>query len=269
MEINIFKHEFKANLKSVATWSISIAALVLVFGALYPSFSQQAAQINEAMANFPAGLRDAFGLNGDLASVMGFFGGFLFLFVQLCIAIQAAGYGFGMVSVEEREWTADFLLTRPVKRNGILTAKLAAALLNLAITDAVTSAACFGAVGAFSSGNPYDSGTLRLMVASLIPFQLFFLFVGLALSLMVKRIRNVMPYSLGLAFGMYVLSVFSDALGTSALEKLTPFKHFSPSYLVVNGGFDPALVLISAVIIVAGLAGSYVLYNRRDIPSVA
>jgi len=268
MAINIFRREFRASLRSVATWSVSVAALLLIFGALFPAFSQQAAQINQAMANFPPALRDAFGLNGDLSSVLGFFG-FVFLFVQLCIAIQASGYGFGLVSVEEREWTADFLLSKPVRRNSVLTAKLLAALAGMAITDLVTMAAGFGFISAFSDGKPYDGGTLGLMLMSVIPFQLFFFLVGLAVSLMVKRIRSVMPYSLGLAFGMYVLSVFSDVLGTSALEKITPFKHFAPTYLVQNGGFDPALVLISVVVIVVALTVSYLLYNRRDIPSVS
>lgn len=268
MQTNIFRREFRASLRSIATWSASIAALVSVCLALYPSFSQQADQINQAMANFPPALRDAFGMKGDLASVLGFFG-FLFLFVQLCIAIQASGYGFGLVSVEEREWTADFLLSKPIKRNGVMSAKLLAALSAMAVTDIVVAAACFGAVSAFSSGKPYDSGTLGLMVLSIVPFQLFFFFAGLAVSLLVKRIRSVMPYSLGLAFGMYVLSVFSDVLGTSALEKVTPFKHFSPTYLVEHGGFDMALVAVSIAVIAAGIVASYALYNRRDIPSVS
>jgi beta-exotoxin I transport system permease protein len=268
MATNVFKREFKALLKSIVTWSLAVAALMLIFQSLYPSFSKQASQIENALSNYSPALRDAFGLNGDLASVLGFFA-FIFLFIQICLAIQAAGYGFGLVSVEEREWTADFLLTRPVTRNSVLTAKLLSALAGMAITDVVLAASTFAFVSAFSGGAAYNSGTLGLALLSVIPFQLFFFFVGLAVSLLVRRIRNVMPYSLGLAFGLYVLSVFSDALGTSALEKVTPFKHFSSTYLIVHGNFDLALVLISIGVIIAGAVGSYVLYNRHDIPSVS
>ena len=68
-------------------------------------------------------------MNGiDLATVLGYFG-LVFLFVQLCLAIQAANYGFALVSVEEREWTADFLLAKPVGRSQIMTSKLLAALV--------------------------------------------------------------------------------------------------------------------------------------------
>jgi len=101
-----------------------------------------------------------------------------------------------------------------------------------------------------------------------VPFELFFLAVGLVISLVVKRIRSVTPYAMALGFGMYVLSVFGDLLGESTLEKLTPFKHFEPKYIVQNGAWDWPLVLISVAVIVVSLVGSYLLYTRRNIPAV-
>ena len=98
---------------------------------------------------------------------------------------------------------------------------------------------------------------------------MFFFCLGLLISLMVKRIRSVMPYSMGLAFGMYVLSVFGHMLGSSILEEITPFKHFDPSYIVQNSRLDMPLVLVSVAVIVISVTGSYLLYVRRDIPAVA
>jgi ABC-2 type transport system permease protein len=106
------------------------------------------------------------------------------------------------------------------------------------------------------------------LLLSIVVFQLFFLSVGLVIPLLVKRIRSVMPYSMGLGFGMYVLSVFGDMLGTSLLEKITPFKHFEPNYIIQHGAYDLPLVLISASVIAISLVSSYVLYTRRDIPGV-
>ncbi len=71
-----------------------------------------------------------------MATVLGFYG-FVFLFVQLCLAIQAGNYGFGLVSIEESELTADFLLSKPVSRAQILTGKLLAALTSLLVTALV------------------------------------------------------------------------------------------------------------------------------------
>jgi ABC-2 type transport system permease protein len=256
------------HLRSVITWSVSVAALILVYVSLFSSFAQDAELLNEMMANFPEQLLTAFGLTGvNLATVLGYFG-FVFLFVQICLAIQAANYGFSLVSIEEREWTADFLLAKPVGRTQILTSKLLAALSGLAITDIVVWISSFGFINLFRGDRTYEAKPLLLLLLSIVVFQLFFLNVGLVVSLLVKRIRSVTPYSMALGFGMYVLSVFGDMLGESALEKITPFKHFEPNYILQHGAYDLPLVLISVVVIVISLVGSYLLYNRRDIPAV-
>jgi ABC-2 type transport system permease protein len=98
---------------------------------------------------------------------------------------------------------------------------------------------------------------------------LFFLSLGAFISLMVKRVRNVTPYSMALAFGMYVLNVFSQMLGDSKLELITPFNHFDPNYIVQHSAYNIPLVMISLAAIVISVWGSYLLYARRDIPSVA
>jgi ABC-2 type transport system permease protein len=268
MAINIFRHEFKMHLRSAIIWSVSITLLLLLFISLFSSFSEQAALLNDMMQKFPKQLLTAFDLiNVNLAEVLGYFA-FVFLFVQICLAIQAANYGFSLVSIEEREWTADFLVAKPVKRTQILTSKLLAALSALAITDIVVWIVSVVGITLFKGDGTYETGRLLLLLFSIVPFELFFLAVGLAISLLVKRIRSVTPYAMALGFGMYVLSVFSDMLGTSALELITPFKQFGPNYIVQHGAYDLPLVLISVSVIVIALVGSYLLYARRDIPGV-
>jgi ABC-2 type transport system permease protein len=268
MRMNIFRQEFEMHTRSVITWSVAVAALLFVFVSLFSSFAKDAALLNEMMDNFPPELLTAFGMNGiDLATVLGYFS-FVFLFAQICLAIQAANYGFGLVSIEEREWTADFLLTRPVRRTQILSSKLLAALSGLFITDVVVWISSFAFINLFKAGGTYQAGPLLLLLLSIVPFQLFFLAVGLVVSLLVKRVRSVTPYAMALGFGMYVLSVFGDMLGESVLENITPFKHFDPNYIVQHDGYDVPLVLVSVAAIVISLVASYALYTRRDIPAV-
>lgn len=269
MRTNIFRHEFKMHLRSVITWSVAVAALIFVYVSLFSSFAEQAELLNEMMANFPKELLTAFGLTGvDLSTVLGYYG-FVFLFVQICLAIQAANYGFSLVSVEEREWTADFLLAKPVRRTQILTSKLLAALCGLIITNAVVWISSFGFIHLFKGDRTYQTKPLLLLLLSLVVFQLFFLGVGLVISLLVKRVRSVTPYSMALGFGMYVLSVFGDLLGESVLEKITPFKHFNPHYIIQHEAYDWPLALVSVAVILISLVGSYWLYVRRDIPAIA
>ena len=268
MRANIYRQEFKMLSRSVIIWSVAVLAVIFLMVTVFSSLFEEMALFTEMMDRFPPQLLTAFGMNDlDLAEVLGFFS-FVILFVQLCLAIQAASYGFSLVSVEEREWTADFLLTKPVPRSQILTSKLLAALSGLLITNIVVWISTFVSIATSQGDRTYDTGTLVLLLLSPAVFQLFFLGVGLVISLLVKRIRSVTPYAMGLGFGMYILSVFGDMLGESVFELVTPFKHFEPGRIIRTGAWDLPLVLISVVVIVVSVVGSYVLYTRRDIPAV-
>lgn len=269
MNANIYRHEFRARLKSVAIWSVSLALLIFLFFALFPAFATEAELMNEMLANFPAEMRAAFNLDKmNLATVLGYFS-FLFMFAQLCLAIQASNYGFGLVSIEEAELTADFLLSKPVSRMEVLSSKLMAALCSLAITNLVVWISSFIAITLFRDQRDYELRTLLLLLVSALIFQIFFLCVGLLISLLVKRVRSVTPYGLGLGFGAYVLSAFSGVLGDVKLELLTPFKHFDAAAIVANNAYDLPLVLLNVGIAVIALAVSIWLYLRRDIPAVS
>jgi len=269
MSATIYWHELRSRTKSIISWSLAIIGIVLLYFSFYPTFANQAALMNEMMANFPPELLQAFGMTGlDLSTVLGFYS-FVFLFIQICVAIQASNYGFGLVSVEEAELTADFLLSKPVTRTQILSGKLLAAFSAMVITNLVAWISSFVIITLFRNGHDYDAGILALLLSSLILFQLVFLSVGLVVSLLVRRLRSVTPYSMALAFGSYVLAAFSGMLGDVALEKITPFKHFDPNYIIQHGALDTPLVMISVVVTILSLAGSYWLYLRRDIPAVS
>ncbi len=269
MSATIYRHELFTRLKSVIIWSAAITALIFFFCSMFTIFADQAALMNEFLARYPQELRAAFGMDRmDLATVLGFYS-FVFMFIQLCLAIQASNYGFGLVSIEESELTADFLLSKPVGRAQVLTSKLLAALTSLTITNLVVWAASFTAITLFRGGHEYEPGTLILILLGIVIFQLFFLSVGLVVSLMVKRVRSVTPYALGLGFGMYVLSAFSGIFGDAKLELVTPFKHLDAPYIVQYGAFDTPLVLLNVTVTLVALAASYWLYTRRDIPAVS
>jgi ABC-2 type transport system permease protein len=269
MKATIYLHEFRTRIRSIITWSVSVAAIVFLFSSLFPGFASQADLVKSLFARFPPALLEAFGMqNSDLSTVLGFYS-FIFVFVQLCLAIQAGNYGFGLVSIEETELTADFLLSKPVSRAQVLTSKLLAAMSCLTITNLVVWVVSFISLTMFNGGRTYEIGTLLLLLVSIVIFQFFFLTVGLVVSLLVKRVRSVTPYSMGLGFGMYVLSAFSAVLAEDKLEYITPFKHLDPAYIVKNSALNTPLVLLNVAVSVVALAVSYWLYIRRDIHAVS
>ena len=100
-------------------------------------------------------------------------------------------------------------------------------------------------VNVYAGGQPFDTRTLLLLLLSIAVFQLVFLTVGMLISLLVKRVRNVIAFSMALVFGMYVLSAFGSMLGDDKLDVITPFKHFDPNYIISHGAYDLPMVLIS------------------------
>ena len=86
-----------------------------------------------------------------------------------------------------------------------------------------------------------------LLLLSMAIFQLFFLSVGMLISQLVKRIRSVTPFSMGLVFGLYILNAFGGMIGKKSLEILSPFQHFAPSYILQHSAWDLPLVMIPVV----------------------
>jgi beta-exotoxin I transport system permease protein len=266
--MNIYIQEFKMKLGSVITWSISIIGVLFLFFWIFSTIADDMELLNQVMSNYPPELLAAFGWDRmDLGTVLGFFA-FTFSFIQIMISLQAANYGFSLVSIEERELTADFLLAKPVTRSRIMNSKLLAALTCLLITNVVLWAASFAAVNAYSAGRTFDSGILAKVLLTVLFLQLFFLSVGLVVSLLVKKVPSVTPFSMAAVFGMYILAAFGGSLGEDAFSYLTPFKHFEAVKIVNTGEFDLPKVMISVAVIGISLAASYVLYNRRNIPTV-
>ena len=192
------------------------------------------------MVQFPPELRAAFGLDAlDMATVLGFYG-FVFLFVQLCLAIQAGNYGFGLVSIEESELTADFLLSKPVSRAQILTSKLLAALTSLLVTLWSSGPARSSAIALFRGGRSYDPATLRLLLSQRpdLPALLPGRWPGDLPAGQARAQRDALlarPRLRHLRVG-----AFSGLFGDVKLELITPFKHFDPSYIVRQGAYDIA-----------------------------
>ncbi len=263
--MNIYNREVKNRLKSALIWSVSIFLLLLLFMSFYPGFAMDETLWEMILENYPKEMLQAMGMTGvNMSTVIGYFT-MCMLFTQICLAVQASQYGFSILSEEERDLTADFLLTKPVKRNKVFISKLTAALTGLMVTCAVVWGSTFLFISVFNDGHEYDSGMVVKMLSVVILFQLFFLGVGMIISVSVKKIKSVLPFSMGLAFGMYIISAIGSIVDDNILAYLTPFKYFEPNTLVIDGRYNPVMIIICTVVIVVSLVGSFILYNKRNI----
>ncbi|MBF7097280.1 ABC transporter permease subunit [Alkalibacter mobilis] len=267
--LNILKYELKMHIKSIIIWVISIVAVIYMMMAFYPTFGKDAALVEKLMANYPEEMLKAFGMSSGLglSTVLGYLA-FSYVFVQLCLAIQASNYGFSILSVEEREFTADFLMSKPVSRTNILHAKFIAATVAVVVTNIATWLGTFSAIEIFKSEAAYDAGKVVLLLALTLLFQLFFLTFSMAISVLVKKVRSVLTFSLSLGFGTYIINAVRAIVGGELLGYLSPFYHFDPNSILDSGSADTKMMFINIVIIILSVITTYSLYVKRDIHSL-
>ncbi len=267
--MNIFHYEFQMKRKSILLWSLSLVGFFIFYMAFFPTLVQDSQAFESIMDSFPEELLSAMGLNKDLslASLIGYFS-LTFTLIQLGLGIQSANYGFSILSEEERELTADFLMTKPVSRSRIFWSKFFAACLSLLITAVIVGVGGIISIGVFNGGEAYKLSHVLLLFASVPIFQLIFLSLGMVISLFFRKVRSVLSLSMGLVIGLYVVNSMKGILDSNLLGYFTPFHYFEPGDIMRDGTYNLSLLWISILIIGVSLFGSYILYKRRDIHSL-
>ena len=265
--MNMFLHELKAYRKSTIIWTCSLAALVVVFLSLYPAFSKDVETVKNLFKGFPEAVRKAFGFEMEnFFSILGFYS-FLFMYVTLCGSIQAMNLGTSIVSKEIREKTADFLLSKPVSRKEILTAKLLAAFTSLVVTNTIFLIIANTMTMAVKSED-YSIKIFLLISITLFSIQLFFLSLGVVVSVIFSKIKSVISVSLSTVFGFFIISMVGSIIGDEAVRYITPYKFYDNAYIMNNASYEPVFVIIEVVFIITAIAASYLIYAKKDIHTV-
>lgn len=265
--MNMYRHELRDILKPTMIWTFSIMAITIFFFSMYPTFSKEAESLRRMLEGFPQAILQA--LNFDInafTSILGFYS-YIFVYISLAGAIQAMILGTGIISREIREKTADFLLTKPVTRKAIMTSKLLAALTAIIITNiGYVSAAYLMAAIVESEG--FQQGVFFLISLSLLFIQLIFLAIGLITAVLVSRLKSVLPVSLGTVFGFFVINMFAKSIGDDKMGYFTPFYYFDSMYVLQHKAYDPELMMLTIILIIMMVTGSYVMYAKKDIHTI-
>jgi ABC-2 type transport system permease protein len=264
--MNVYLRELKAYRKSMIIWALSLSVIVVLFMTVYPSFTKDVAASRQALAGLPIAIRKA--LNVSLANFFTIFGFYSYLlnFVTLAGAIQAMNLGTGIISKEDAGKTADFLLSKPVTRQAVVTAKLAAALTVLVITNLVFIGVSL-VTAEIVSKTPFASGTFLLLSLTLFFIQLAFLVLGTLFSVSLRRIKSVIAVSLPTVFVFYIIGTLGAIVGNSTVRYITPFKFFDTDYIINHQTYEAKYLIIEAVFIVAAICLSYIVYAKKDIRS--
>jgi ABC-2 type transport system permease protein len=267
--MNIYKFELSMLKKSILIWSLAVPLALAFYMLFYPTIATDTGALDDLMNSFPEEFLAAFGMNAELpiSSLLGYFS-LTVSMIYIPLAIQASNYGFHILSVEEREFTADFLLTKPVKRSQIFISKILAVLTSLLITNVIMWIITLATLYLVRGDSSFELNKILIVMSSFAFIQLFFFFLSLLISVSIKKVSSVLSFSMGLSFGMYILSALGSVLSFNIFKLISPYAHFDPNYILINANHQWHLVFITIAVIILSIPFSYFLYARRNIASL-
>lgn len=265
--MNVFKQELKMAYRSVIYWTFAMIGICWLFMTFYQSIAADAALMNEVFENFPKEFLNALGISDlDMSTIQGYYG-LIFNYVTLIGAIYAMKLGLSVLSEEARCKTSDFLVVKPVERYTIVTAKLMTVLVLVVVQNIVYDLVSYG-IALIYKEIQFDTGLFFMVNSTLFFVQMFFIGFGLLLSVLIKRIKSVLPITMGVVFAFFVLQMLNETLNEESLTYVTPFAYFNMSSMIKDKAIDGTYLILDAVLIVLFITLTYVIYKRKDMPSV-
>ncbi len=171
-----------------------------------------------------------------------------------------------ILALEEREKTAEFLLTKPVTRLEVVRSKLAAFFTYLLLLNVVILTIGFIGLEIFKGNSDYRPMTF--LIHSFYSFLLMLAFgaSGLLLSLLIKRGRPITNILIGIVFGGYLIDILSQiSASTEKFGYLSPFKFMDTGILRPDYGLELWRVLYFLGLSLVFITLTFVVYKKKDI----
>ena len=260
--MTIFLHELKRGRTSLMIWSGALAFMLGLCILIYPEMESQMGDISAMFADMGS-FTAAFGMDRiNFGSFIGFFAVECGNILGLGGAMFAAILGISTLAKEEKEHTAEFLLTHPVTRERVITEKLLAVLaqvLVLNLTAALVTAVTKGIIG--ENG---DQKELFLLFLAYLLLQIEIAAITFGISAFLRG--NGLGIGLGLAFLLYFLNIVANLTEDAAfLAYITPFAYAEGADIITSGAIDGKYLAVGAVMAAAGIAAAFLHYRKKDI----
>ena len=262
--MNIFLHELKSNLKSAVIWALSMLLLALIFILIYPSFAQGEVEMKNLLAGYPPQVLKAFGFDLNiLFSPLGFYS-LVFQYIVLCGSIQAMILGCLLISKEFTRKTADFLMTKPVSRMAVISAKISAGISSLIISFGLVVGLTWVLLIFLISQSIAFENYMKISITFFLIEMMFFA-IGVFVAVTVRKVKSVTGISIGIVVGFFVLGLLVSSGIDVDLRYLVPFKYYDYIKILGGNGFELNFVIINILFVLITISVSYVIYIKSDI----
>ena len=260
--MTLFLHELKRDRTKLIVWSGAIALMLLISIVIYPQMTSQMSEIGDMFSEM-GGFSEAFNMDKiNFGEFRGYFAVECGNVLGLGGAFFAALLGIAALAKEERERTAEFLLTHPVSRRRVVSEKLAAVLAEIVILNLAVVIAALAATLAI--GEKIDAKLFFLIFLGYFLMQIEIACVMFGLSAFLRG--NGFGIALGAAFVLYFLNILANLTDKAeALRYITPFSYADGTAIVASGGIELKYLIPGIFFMIAGAAAAFVQYCRKDI----
>ena len=260
--MTLLKHELKQGSKTLAIWTASIGFLIAICLFLFPEMKGEMDNVSDMFASMGS-FTAAFGMDRlNFGTLIGFYAVECGNILGLGGAFFASLIAVSALAKEEKERTAEFLLSHPVSRVSVISSKLAALVVQIVVMNVVTfalSAACIAAIGE-------EPAWKEICLLHLAYFLLQLELAGICFGISAFLRRGSLGIGLGIAAMMYFLNIIANISEKAEfLKVITPFGYAEGADIVSNGSLDGKLVLIGMAFALIGVAAAYFWYSRKDI----
>ena len=260
--MTILKHELKQNRTSFWIWTLVISFMIGVCVFIYPEMKGEMESISDVfsdMGSFSA----AFGMDQiNFGTLLGYYSIECGNVLGLGGAFFAAICGAGILAKEEKEHTAEFLLTHPVSRKKIITEKLFSVMLQIVLLNVIVFAVVIG--GMFAIGETIPWVEVLLLHLAFLILQLELGAIGFGISAFLRK--GSIGIGLGVAVTMYFLNLIANITESAEfLKYITPFAYTNGTDIVTEVALEVKLILLGTAYALVAIAAAYWKYTKKDI----
>lgn len=260
--MTILKHELRLGKNSFFIWTASIGFLLSVCIFLFPEMKDQMGEIGDMFSSMGA-FTEAFGMDRlNFGTLIGYYAIECGNVLGLGGAFYAALCSVSILSKEEKDGTAEFLLTHPVTRTRVVSEKLIAVLVEITAMNILILCLSLASIALIGESIPLKEVLLLHLAYYLLQIELSA--VCLAVSAFVKR--SSVGIGLGIAVTAYFLSLIANITESARfLKYITPFGYCDAADIVDGGRLDGSMIVIGMLISVLSIAIAYIKYTKKDI----
>lgn len=260
--MTLFRHELRQGRTSLIVWTAAIGILLAACVLLFPEMKGEMDSVGDMFASMGA-FTAAFGMDKlNFGTFSGYYAIECGNVLGLGGALFAAMTASSALAKEEKEGTAEFLLTHPMGRVRAVRSKLAAVLVQVAVLNAaifLIAAACAAAIG---EEIPWKELGLLHLAYFLLQVEL----AGVCFGLSAVLRRGYLAAGLGVAAGAYCLNLIANISEQAEwLRFVTPFSYTAGADILTDHALDWPLVGLGMAYAAIGIVFAYGWYCRKDI----